>query len=841
MIGRVNVPRRQMPSGIEKTDHRAIIETLFETHKFLFKTWGPTTSLVEDKNLNFFLLYSEKTNELTAETTLNIIFKKLLINESLILFNDKICQQEINALRGKNLKEHLVFSSVPENEARFIVGLDRRSIFKLLLYKNKIIETKNLNLDDYSLGNKFKMRFYISNSGKNKGKGINYLLVELVRIIAEAQQLPEQPKLEGEEGKLQPRLPTAPFKGGTGDSYYLDSFLDQPIFNPNISNISLMHYFRDILFFIEHGFSRRCPACGTRIGSHFNIESTEPIIKKIKKKEEVTITILIKQLLETDLDQDEREILEGQLKQMLPEKYQKQSLQTFLYEPEGKEDREALIIEYPELKAILAEPIIKKKEDVKNPEEEAETEEVAISVTKRKGGAYGIYDPTEKIDLPPDSTILEYTAIADQYLDNSMANAVTYESFISGKPENVKPDNMDHLKKIQSKYANRLKCPNKNCTSDKLLTKARMFCVSKLVSQIIIATFGGGRCILVGSPGDGKTEICVQICQYLQWLYGRDFVTYGVTEASNASSFTAKINLERQFTGNENVNRVEYGIFTRALMRNGYAGQGKGCNLILDEMNRVEFKQLGFMMQFFVPPYQYLLDVDEFRPINNPNSGNKCVWFFIATMNTEDIGNEDISLAAKRRFFYVNVQYTPEETAEIIQRSFGLESPKDWVCMYLLAILEWTNELKARRMIKYPAGIRDLIKVHETFMNGTKMIYSTFAIKIPDIKGVTYPGLKDVEKNWEMEQKTIERTNIVTMKPLSEISSQNYVDVQIKEEFNGSVISTLIEAIVDENAPLKKEEVRGAWYSPGGTSAQLDVIWNLISPNISSLKKRIGI
>jgi len=81
-----------------------------------------------------------------------------------------------------------------------------------------------------------------------------------------------------------------------------------------------------------------------------HLANTIDNLMKTKKKE---IAVLIKQLLETDLDQDEREMLEGRLKEMLPEKYQELSLQTLLYDQEGREDREALVLDYPELKAIL--------------------------------------------------------------------------------------------------------------------------------------------------------------------------------------------------------------------------------------------------------------------------------------------------------------------------------------------------------------------------------------------------------------------------------------------------------------------------------------------------------
>lgn len=251
-----------------------------------------------------------------------------------------------------------------------------------------------------------------------------------------------------------------------------------------------------------------------------------------------------------------------------------------------------------------------------------------------------------------------------------------------------------------------------------------------------------------------------------------------------------------------------YGIMTLALLKKGWGrskdkarGGGEASNLLLDEFNRAEFKQIAFIMGFLASPYKYTIDDDNFREIWYPNREDT-KWIFLATMNTEDVGNEDLSIAAKSRFSMIEIKYhTPEDDSKIrriLAAIFNIDMDSK-VIYYLMEIFSLTLGWKTQGDVKFEAGIRHLARVHQVFRDSIKLRAVGYDVTVfdPNSTGELEDAYQDIGEGKS-------KTNLFG-RNIDDIGAEyvHLLDSVVKDH--------LINAIIDENAAAKKRNVLGNW------------------------------
>ncbi|MFX1522165.1 MAG: AAA family ATPase, partial [Promethearchaeota archaeon] len=250
------------------------------------------------------------------------------------------------------------------------------------------------------------------------------------------------------------------------------------------------------------------------------------------------------------------------------------------------------------------------------------------------------------------------------------------------------------------------------------ILKQKLLFIDSMLSKILLSIDTNQPWIIFGYPGDGKSEICLQFLQYLEWRYGVGYEIFNVDENTTIAKLGGGFS-PLSFGGDK---VIRYGVITKCNLKKGKMSAdgeliGWGKNICLDELNRGEAENYAFLMGFFAAPYRYLIE-EEGRVIENPNRRADLYgvrWQFCATMNIQDVGNQPLPLALKRRFFIIRSDYETEQVEEIIDGVIKLSSyEKDILESLMRAISGWHSHNE----IRFPAGIGHYTKFFKSLRSG---------------------------------------------------------------------------------------------------------------------------
>lgn len=846
-----------------KADHEELVKQILEENRLVFKTTINNEFKLGVDEYNFYKLYHQKVAEIGDEprkrSTINNYFKELEEAGDVIHFDDEV-------FRDWFIEEVEVEGEVKEKWREDIprhLHFTRTEIKDILRGRNEFVKHGGLVFD--KLPSNFRPRLFISSSGENKGRARQVLISEVTAILESIQITSE----ETERKKTISRY------------NYLATFNKQPIHAPSISPISIKHYFLDLLDYVSHSLQRVCPSCGYRMGSPYNsdvarfseiaeylkmpigsfwdrlsFKDKKDIISLFSNFEQEAIALARKtwnelpafrQLFEVPENQSGKDRDEPAINSSREGLAIREEARAWLeadkseLEDDEVEALETLPVEYKEIISSKS-PGVEQKEVMRRIENMLVISQwVAKGFTSAreiKGGTKGIFSPSEGINLPPDVEVIKLTKIADQYVRNTRDRCITLQDFLDDNVGQAKTLAEMEFRDAQNEYREMLKCPI--CGNDEPLVKPRLFYVSDFLERGIMARIQGLTPIYVGIPGGGKSEICNQFHDYLQWLYGVDHIVFGINEKVTTGQLTGRINLK--IVGDPDAVKVEYGILTRCLFKEGYRDAGMEMNLTLDEMNRTDFKHLAFLMSFLESPYYYTIDDDNFRMILYPNRENHVVWSLQGTMNTADIGNERIPVAAKQRFVFIEVDYSNEQMKGILKRSFNLETkpgaPLDhWVINYLMIIYEFTKEFIKKKYVKFPAGVRLLIRVHKVFNRAARLYKEKYRINDINVDEVSFSKLPEVGVKWEKEKGKISEFNMFYATREEELEKLKTIGGVAMETFLKSIFDKIVRdyvlyPITDESTPQYQESVFKAWDNKLNTQTEL---WGIIQPHLDEL------
>jgi MoxR-like ATPase len=284
-----------------------------------------------------------------------------------------------------------------------------------------------------------------------------------------------------------------------------------------------------------------------------------------------------------------------------------------------------------------------------------------------------------------------------------------------GEIDNKQYKGYELFVKSQKKWRSLFKCPVKGC--NKSIFRGGLYYVSEAIWEICDALSVNRQTILVGNPGDGKSQIGIEFLNWTEWKY---HVPYGKLAVSSATmDYTIRGGLDpTSFSGKK---AIKYGVLSRALLKKGFVPFGTARNMFFDEINRTDFRELSFLMSFFESPHTFTIEDDEARPFINPNQrkGRAC-WIFMATMNVADQGNEAMSSAFESRFSMIEAKYTKEMVILILHRVFSGLSPGEEQIAILL--VESTRSWAVDNHVLFPAGIRHLISFFKRLRMDLKQI-----------------------------------------------------------------------------------------------------------------------
>lgn len=446
-------------------------------------------------------------------------------------------------------------------------------------------------------------------------------------------------------------------------------------------------------------------------------------------------------------------------------------------------------------------------------------EEMGIDSVDNNGGL--VEHPNFSIKIDP--LVARLTRIAYWYRHNKPTRYFTIDDVIGltsdPKPKSVgisfsseeaKQEATKKYNEIQKGLRNALLCPE--CKKEKretVLDKFGLYYIDEVLEQTLDSLKERLPVLFVGIPGDGKSTLAELFLQYCHWRYNVPSKTYNVNDSTTAGKLQGRLNLQKAFAGDrgKELPNVIYGILSLSLMKKGYGmnletgeGGGLACNLLLDEFNRAEFKQIAFIMGFLQSPYKFTIDDDNYREIFYPNQKDTR-WVFFGTMNTEDVGNEDLSIAGKSRFGMINVGYDVETLKKIIASRLNvpLESA---VTRYLMTIYDFTKKEKNENNVRFESGVRNLIRVHEIFKE---------SIAVRAGKYTYYVAKQD--QLGEASTDILDKASDIDKYSNFNLYGQNIGDKKdIFLQIMDNVVKThLLNQIVDENAKSRKQMVFDNW------------------------------
>jgi MoxR-like ATPase len=543
-------------------------------------------------------------------------------------------------------------------------------------------------------------------------------------------------------------------------STYLETFERQRLFEAG-NKYNLRLYAKDLVAYMENRLERVCD-CGYRLYSIEAIEQKGELSFSLggESEEQKTKNKVTEEIAKID------PALKFEVK-VLEDSVEIQFLQI---PPKEKVDQINAT-----LSKEISKPVVVK--------EQSKT----LASLDHNGGLFAI-DPLTKLDV----LIYKKTRYANFYYKNSTRSAWSKNAIDKkqGASTNISED---ELEAIQAELETELTCP----VCHKLLVKLGFYKVEKFITEAIDAIEEGIPFVFVGYPGDGKSSLCEFSLRYFKWRYGYNYEVYNISEATTAGKLTGRLNMLKIFQPEkEEIPNALYGIFTLCLLKQGWRKMGFGANLMLDELNRCEFKQIAFLMSFLASPYLFTIDDDNYRKVYYPNRrGESKRWILNGTMNTEDINNEDISIAAKSRFAFITVTYSIEDLKVVIQSHFNLDTTKDPVILYLMQIYDMTQTLRGDHSVRFPAGIRHLIRIQEMFQKVMQTRIKTYPVK----------SLLDWKQLGEPEN-IIESITANTL-------GKTFSDSDVIPLLDEIVSANLINVISDENSPSRKDAIKEAWIA----------------------------
>lgn len=226
--------------------------------------------------------------------------------------------------------------------------------------------------------------------------------------------------------------------------------------------------------------------------------------------------------------------------------------------------------------------------------------------------------------------------------------------------------------------------------------------------KILHALRGKRGSLIVGNPGDGKSDLVQQILKYMEYRYSVPYKFLNVDESTTAYHLRGGFN-PSAFVSTEEKYRIFYGMITQALRQ--------GFNVGIDEINRTDFRNLAFLMGFFEAPNEYtLLETGEIYKNPNKTPDGIPKWLIMASLNRGDIGNNDMSPAFKSRFDMIEQSYSPEDQVQILEKILFSLSPAEKELVETL--IESTADYVNTGEFAFPAGIRHLNR----FITSMRMI-----------------------------------------------------------------------------------------------------------------------
>jgi len=741
-----------VPSVWEEVDLKQLFLDIFKEHNVLFKTTKKTTEFYPEE-ISFYHYYKKKIETLTIKErgteTLRKYLMELENNGDILLYD----QDRHNAWFNKPGENAATKVDMPFSY-RKIIWILRGAAIK----KDKEIDPNNIKSKNA------KSMIYIYNKDNDARQVLVSFLHDKVNaalgkvMAAEMFQKPGEKK-EGKE---------------TAEEAYLETFEHQIMFGHDKS-YNLRLYTRDITAYMEGRLDRICN-CGFRLFT--SSSKTIAPVPETKTGEETETKESIQELI-AGIDPEAKPGIKivGKKVYIDVNPADPDKLQEIIDEVTGK---------FKDLFDELDfDPLDFPKEDT-----------VGLVSLDDNGGLIGYADDNGIEITHPDQEIFKKTRYAYYLSKNSLKKAWSKQAIDDSSVAPQEDLSEVELKAIQKELEKELRCP----VCNKLMTKQPFFKTGTFVSQVIDAIEEGLPVIFTGYPGDGKSSLAEYILRYMKWRYGYNYEVYNISEATTAGKLTGRLNMLKIWQPeNENVPNAMYGIISLCLFKRTWPTArplGLASNLLLDELNRCEFKQISFVMSFLAAPYQYVIDDDNFRKVLYPNQRSEDKrWVLVCTMNTEDINNEDISIAAKSRFAFVEVKYTPEDMREIIKEYFNLDDSNSEIINYLMSIYEFTNNAKDQSSVRFPAGIRHLVRIHEIFEKVVKTRMKAYSSR----------SLLD----WKATGKAEDIINKETKNLVGgdKPNSADFLDILDK-----IVVANLLMAIKDENSASRKKTVDDLWH-----------------------------
>ncbi len=287
--------------------------------------------------------------------------------------------------------------------------------------------------------------------------------------------------------------------------------------------------------------------------------------------------------------------------------------------------------------------------------------------------------------------------------------------------------------------------------------------------------------VLIGNPGDGKSEIAIKMNKYWRWKYGTPYQVVGFHAGIKQYHLAGGFHPSSLHSDTET---IKYGALSRALM--------EGMNVTWDEINRTDVKELSFCMPFFVSPYEYEIEEANGMKFTNPNNRNDgfAKWFWIATQNENDMTNA-FGKAQKSRWALVKHEYRPEQIRDIVEKSlyYLTKSERKIVEKVFQATRNW----KQSGDIQFEAGIRHLKKFIIKVRNNIHQFLSYNKEQINIIYPVVDQGVLSALDS-------LKKGRIEIATPL-----QRYA---IQQSIGDALDSSISRAIADDESEAKLNQVR---------------------------------
>jgi hypothetical protein len=215
-------------------------------------------------------------------------------------------------------------------------------------------------------------------------------------------------------------------------------------------------------------------------------------------------------------------------------------------------------------------------------------------------------------------------------------------------------------------------------------------------------------------------------------------------------------------------------------------------NIMMDELNRTDFRNFAATMGFFASPYEYLFEVAN-KIFKNPNFVTGIIdprWIFIATMNISDVGNERLSLAYKSRFNSVYIGYSIENALQILDMSLlGLSRSEE---IMFMSIVSKTEELAESGQILFPAGIRHLDALFKSIRRISNEIMQENNLIELVYQVPTNITDKDEKKKYILGKFLESKLFSTIVLPLSDESSKTIME-KVKDDINNDIPSYIEE------------------------------------------------